>query len=304
MAETDYGQIAERIDEHQLARGLGWFSIGLGLAELLAPRKVARLIGVRPHPTLMRLVGLREIASGIGILSRNRPATWLQARVVGDIMDLTLLSPALLLNPRRRGSVALATTAVAGVTALDVMCTQKLGKSNGHRGAIHIRRAVTINKSPEELYQFWHQFENLPQFMNHVESVSATGNNRYHWVVKGPAGTHVEWDAEIIMDRTNELIAWRSCEGADVDNAGTVRFEKAPGNRGTAVRVQLEYKPPGGALGRTAAMLFGEAPEKQLAVDMLRFKQLMETGEIARTEGQPAGRQRSTSRKFDDFVRA
>jgi len=304
MSNTGYGQIAKRIDEQQLARGLGWFSIGLGVAELLVPRAVARLIGTRPHPTLIRLLGIREIASGIGILGRNQPEPWVQARVVGDIMDLALLSPALLFNGGRRGSVVLATTAVAGVTALDVMCTQKLNRANGRGGKIHLKTSIIINRSREELYQFWSQFERLPQFMNHLEAVRRLDEKRYHWIAKGPAGSYVEWDAEVIMDKPNELIAWRSLEGADVENAGSVRFERAPGNRGTLMKVQLEYAPPAGTLGKTIAMLFGEAPEKQIAVDLRRFKQLMETGEIARTEGQPAGRPKSTSAKFDDFVRA
>jgi uncharacterized membrane protein len=163
---------------------------------------------------------------------------------------------------------------------------------------------VTINRSPRELYEFWRTFEKLPQFMNHLKSVTQTGSNRSHWVAKGPAGTSVEWDAEIINERPDELIAWRSLPDSDVDHAGTVRFEPAGGKRGTVVKVELHYKPPAGALGKALAQLFGESPEKQIHVDLHRFKQLMEAGEIATTEGQPAGRSRSTSRKYDDFIRS
>ena len=139
--------------------------------------------------------------------------------------------------------------------------------------------------------------------MEHLKSVQTIGPNRWHWIAKGPKDIDIEWDAEVIVDRPNELIAWRSLEGADVDNAGSVRFERAPGGRGTIVRVKIEYRPPGGALGTAVAMLFGETPEKQVPMDLRRFKQLMETGEIPTTEGQPAGRPASTSRRFDDFVR-
>src|SRR5918911_2757879 len=118
-----------------------------------------------------------------------------------------------------------------------------------------VKRVATINRSPVELYNFWHNFENLPRFMKHLESVRATGEGRSHWVAKAPAGSAVEWDAEITQDRPNELIAWRSLPGADVDNEGSVRFERAPGGRGTLIRVNLRYDLPGGALGKAVATL-------------------------------------------------
>src|SRR5205823_3759938 len=114
-------------------------------------------------------------------------------------------------------------------------------------------------------------------------------NNRQHWVVKAPAGTKVEWDAEIVDDRPNELIGWRSVDDADVENEGSVHFERAPRNRGTVLYVQLRYKPPGGIAGAMVAKLFGEQPQQQLEHDLRRFKQILETGEIPRTDGQPSG---------------
>lgn len=158
----------------------------------------------------------------------------------------------------------------------------------GH--GIKVEKNITINRSPEELYRFWRNFENLPSFMNHLESVRTTGENRSHWVAKAPAGSTVEWDAEIYNEKENELIAWRSLEGADVDNAGSVRFEPATGGRGTTVRVTLKYDPPGGALGALFAKLFGEEPSQQIEEDLRRFKQVMEAGETPTTEGQPSGR--------------
>jgi uncharacterized membrane protein len=158
---------------------------------------------------------------------------------------------------------------------------------------IKVEKSVTVNKSPEELYRFWRNFENLPRFMNHLESVKDTGGDRSHWVAKAPAGKTVEWDAEIYNEKENELIAWRSLEGADVDNAGSVRFEPATGGRGTIVRVTLKYDPPGGPLGALVAKLFGEEPSQQIEEDLRRFKQVMETGETATTEGQSSGRSAS-----------
>ena len=288
----------------QMARGLGWLSIGLGIAGVVAPRGVARLIGVKDHPVLFQLLGLREIASGIGILTSRQPAGWLWTRVGGDAMDLALMGAAFTSENSNRPRLATATVAVASVTAMDMVCSEQLSRSSpGKFHAIHVEKSITVNRSKEDIYAFWHAFEQLPDFMNHLTSVKQTGDNRWHWIAKGPAGTKVEWDAEIINDKPNELIAWRSLEGADVDNAGTVRFERAPGGRGTKVTIKMDYNPPGGVIGAKIALLFGEAPEKQLEVDLHRFKQLMETGEIATTEGQSAGRARSTSRKYDDFVR-
>ncbi|HEX8844011.1 MAG TPA: SRPBCC family protein [Pyrinomonadaceae bacterium] len=159
-----------------------------------------------------------------------------------------------------------------------------------------VEKSVTINKSPEELYRFWRNFENLPKFMNHLESVKTYGDGRSHWVAKAPAGSTVEWDAEVYNEKENELIAWRSLEGADVDNAGSVRFEPAVGGRGTVVRVTLKYDPPAGKLGALVAKLFGEEPGQQVEEDLRRFKQVMETGEAATTEGQPTGRSAGAGR--------
>ena len=155
---------------------------------------------------------------------------------------------------------------------------------------VKVEKSMTINRSPEELYRFWRNFENLPRIMSHLESVRVTGEGRSHWVAKAPAGTTVEWDAEVYNEKENELIAWRSLEGADVNNAGSVRFQPAPGGRGTEVRVVLKYDPPGGVVGATVAKLFGEEPEQQIQEDLRRFKQFMETGETPTTEGQTSGR--------------
>jgi uncharacterized membrane protein len=284
----------------RLATALGWFSIGLGLAEVAMPRRLAKFLGIEDRPILLRALGAREIATGIGILTQPRPAGWFWARVGGDLMDLALLGTALASPRTNRGTLAAATAAVAGVTVLDVRCARQLSQQDG---VIHSRKSVTINRSPEDLYQFWHDFENLPRFMKHLESVHVIGAGRSHWVARAPGGTTVEWDAELTDDRPNELIAWRSRENAAVENSGAVRFERTPGGRGTVVRVEIQYRPPGGAIGSLVAKLFGEAPEQQVREDLRRFKQLMETGEIITTEGQPAGRKSSTSWKYDQTIR-
>ncbi|MUL36789.1 SRPBCC family protein [Gloeocapsopsis dulcis] len=156
---------------------------------------------------------------------------------------------------------------------------------------IKVEKTVTINKPAAELYSYWHDFAKLPTFMKHLESVTVIDSKKSHWVAKAPLDTNVEWDAEIIQERENELIAWASAEDADIENSGFVRFKPAPDNRGTEVKVVLEYNPPGGAIASAVAKLFGEEPEQQIGDDLRRFKQLMETGEIATTEGQSSGRE-------------
>lgn len=269
----------------KLARGLGWFSIGLGLAEALAPRAVAKIAGVDDEDTrLIRLYGLREIASGISIFMQGEhPTEAVWSRVAGDALDIASLVKAFTSKKSSKGRLAFATANVLAVTALDVLCAYQLSKDG--TGGTEVKKSIIINSSPEELYEFWHNFENLPTFMKHLEAVRVTGEGRSHWVAKAPAGGTVEWDAEVTDDRPNELIAWRSLEGADVDNVGSVRFERAPGGRGTIVKVEVEYSPPGGVLGSTVAKLFGEEPEQQISDDLRCLKQVIEVGEVIVSDG-------------------
>jgi uncharacterized membrane protein len=153
-----------------------------------------------------------------------------------------------------------------------------------HGEGIKVERSVIVNKTLEELYQFWRNPENLPRFMSHVASVQALDEKRSHWKLKSMGGTEFEWNAEIVNEKPNELIAWRTVGNADVDHAGSVHFEKLPADRGTKVRVVMEYRPPAGQLGAAVAKLFGEEPGQILETDLRRFKQLMETGFVASPE--------------------
>jgi len=127
---------------------------------------------------------------------------------------------------------------------------------------VHIQTSITINKSPAEIYAFWRDFKNLPLFLRNIESVTELEGGKSHWVAKGLAGSKVQWDAEIYNETENELIAWRSLENADVVNAGSVRFEKAPAGRGTYVRVTMNYNPPGGKVAASIAQLLGAEPRQ------------------------------------------
>lgn len=161
---------------------------------------------------------------------------------------------------------------------------QRLG---GPRG-IHVEEAITINRPIADVFRFWRNFENLPQFMEHLESVAVREEGISHWVATGPAGSRVEWDARIINELDNRLIAWQSLEGSTISTAGSVNFDVT--EHGTRVRVNLQYNPPGGRLGAMVARLFGEEPHQTIREDLRRFKRLFETGEIPTTKGQPSGR--------------
>jgi hypothetical protein len=145
-------------------------------------------------------------------------------------------------------------------------------------------KSVVVNREPDEVYAFWRDFTRFPQFMIHLDAVRDLGNGRSHWQAKGPGGKAIEWDAEVTHDRPNELIGWRSLPGADIDNEGSVRFERAPGGRGTLVRVNLRYDPPAGALGKAIATLMNTEPGQQVSDDLRRFKQLLEIGEVMRSD--------------------
>ncbi|WP_229401993.1 SRPBCC family protein [Micromonospora okii] len=277
-----------------LPRLLGVVSLALGAGGLLAPRAVARLTGVDDSPAALAVipaVGARELAHAAGLLAGRRPAGWAWTRVAGDALDLALLVRA---RADRRGErcrrVGRTTAVVAGLAAVDLFAAVRAGRARAaHRRAIDVEVAVTVNRSPAEAYRFWRDLENLPRFMAHLESVRVEDVRRSHWTARGPAGRPVSWAAEIVDDRPNRSLAWRSMPGTRVPSAGRVRFVPAPGDRGTEVRVRLRYAPPAGALGRAVAKLFGEEPEQQVRDDLRRFKQVMETGEVVRSEGSPDG---------------
>jgi uncharacterized membrane protein len=289
-----HDRVAER-----LAVGLGWFSIALGVAEVAAPGRVAQLIGIRPTDEtdkILRGYGAREIGVGLAILARPEQARWLWARVAGDVLDMGTLGAAMAADGTDRNRALAATLAVAGVTALDAVVARRLhGNGLDHdveaparrprNRHVRVEKSITINRPVEAVYRFWRNFENFPRFMRHLTSVEDLGNGRTRWRAKAPAGMTVKWDAEILQERENEWIAWRSVEGSQVENSGSVRFQPAPGARGTEVRVQLEYHPPAGTFGRVIAYLFGEEPEQQVQDDLRRFKQLVETGEIPISDG-------------------
>ncbi len=163
-----------------------------------------------------------------------------------------------------------------------------LGVSTAGAQTVQIEHAITVNVEPQRLYDFWRNFENLPRVMPHLVEVRTHGESRSHWVARAPGGTRVEWDAELVEDQAPHLIAWRALPGqAQVWSAGTVRFQPAPGDRGTEVRVHMEYAPPAGPIGQAVAKLAGEEPDNQVLDSLRRLKMIFEAGEVATSAMRP-----------------
>ena len=218
-------------------------------------------------------------------------------------------APLLLLGVSRRG-IAGTAAAIIGSGLMYQGMTGKLQQLAGGEGGrtkskaasvehgqgMKVMASTTIDRPREEIYRFWRNFENLPHFMDDVVSVEVKDDKRSHWKVKGPTGQTVEWDAEIINEIENELIAWKSTGSADdVSNAGSVHFKTASGNRGTWVQTEINYQPPGGKLAALASRLLPKDPERMARKNLQRLKQFMELGEIVTIEGQPSARREGSS---------
>jgi len=282
-----------------LGRGLGWFGVLAGVAALLAPRAVGSAVGLGSNRrSVVRSIGMRELASGVGILTPGNPAPWLWLRTAGDVADLALLAGGMRPGNSGRGKAALSFATVAGVLALDAFAASHFTRHARHplvSGVaaptdLYFETSIATARTPQECYQFWRHVENLPRFMGGVESVRQLDERRFHWVTRGPSARSMEWDCEITEDRPGEALAWRTLDGAQVPNAGSVIFEPAPNGRGTIVRLSIHYSPPGGELTAGLVKLLRQDPQSQVREDLRRFKQLLETGEIATTRGQPTGR--------------
>ena len=169
--------------------------------------------------------------------------------------------------------------AVAGFVAVRAVAAKRI-KTLPYGYGIKLKKSVTVNAPPEQLYRYWRNLTNICRFSTDILSIQATDGSRSHWILRVPGGFTIGWDAEITVDRPGEMIGWRSLDGADLDNAGYVRFEPATGGRGTVVRVALQYNPPAGKVGAALSSVLGEKPGNLIEEALRRFKGLMEAGEI------------------------
>ena len=259
----------ERSQDVRVSQALGWFSVGLGLAELAAPRAIARSLGAADGTALLRLAGAREVLSGAGLLAAPDARAWRWARVAGDVLDLAMLGVLARQDGADRGKLGRASLAVLGVTAVDV------GAALASRPAPEKgppRAFVTIGKSPDECYRAWNDLALLRRAMSFTDSIEALDRKRTRWT-----SGKLQWEAETTEDVPGRRIAWRTLPGGDVEGSGAVEFREAPGGRGCVVTLEMRMSKP-----RPLA-------EAKAKTDLLRFKQLLETGTIATTAGQSAG---------------
>ncbi len=237
-----------------------------------------------------------DVPQNRGHINVNDSERWLSSMIGGALTAYGLRRrswPALALSLLGGAFVFRGLTGHCNVYEALGISTNTLGRRKVRTGrAIKVEKTITVDRSPEELYRFWRNVENLPRFMSHLKRVKAIDETHSEWTVKAPAGMTVSWEAKIINEKPNEIIGWCSLEGADVDNAGSVHFTPAPTGSGTEVRVILQYDPPGGMVGAVLATLFGEDPGRQIEEDLRRFKQVMESAKHA-TEEQHHGKQAS-----------
>jgi uncharacterized membrane protein len=263
-----------------LSRGLGWFSVGLGLTELAAPRVLARAIGIDDSGltgVTIRAMGARELLNGLGILARPRRALPLWARVAGDAIDLAFLAWAFGAKRTHTQRLVGAIASVAGVAALDVIASRRAAAAQ-LAATRPIIRTITVYRPAADVYAYWHDFEQLPVFMSHLESVEDLGNGRSRWTASLPAGGVVSWEAEVIEDRPGERIEWRTVRGSKHPNRGRVTFRPILGGSATEVCVEVQM---GHGIEAAVAKLFAGA---QVEGDLRRFKQVLETGEVVRSD--------------------
>jgi uncharacterized membrane protein len=280
-----------------LVKGLAAASLSLGLSEVLAPRRVAAVAGVddtRRSRSVIRALGLRECGHGAALLLGPNKLVW--TRVAGDVLDVgVLLAGVAKRRPGQRGRGSVSALALGAIGAVDLYAALRTTRDDGSTGrhgnaTRHrtLQAAITVQQEPQEVYTFWRELENLPSFMYHLKSVTSESAERSRWIANAPIGQQVQWEAQITDDQPGTRIAWESLPGSTVQNSGSVEFKPAPAG-GTEVHVTIAYHIPGGTLGKAVATILGESPEQQVNDDLRRLKQLLETGQVLRSDGSPEG---------------
>ena len=269
-------------DGSSLSRALGWFGIALGTAELVAPDLLARVIGIKPDRRsswILRAFGVREIFAGLGILARPRRPMPVWSRVLGDVLDTAALATAAFTRRKSGTRVAGALAAVAGAGVLDFVASRRVQKAYNESNR-PVMFAVTIAKSPMEVYDFYRKLEQLPIFMDYLESVVETGPRMSHWIAKTPVGGRVEWDAEIIDDRPGQCIAWKSLPDSPIETRGQITFAANPAGH-CEVHCEMQLGVLGSGPSAALARWFAKP---QIKGDLRRLKQVLETGEVLRSD--------------------
>lgn len=260
----------------RLGRGVGWTSLGLAAAQLIAPGALLRLLGIGPSrraAAIVRLLGVGKLGAGLGVLLAPRRPLPLAVRAAHDVVELGLAGFAgrHLSAPRRLAGAL----AIGGVGVLDGAAARRAQQTFGGE-APTVMYSVTINRPPAEVYAFFRRFERLPRFMDYLEEVRELDARRSRWVARLPGGRPVTWEARIVDDIPGELIAWEALEGSRIATRGRITFARTPGRDMTEVRVEMQLGPRGHA----SAVLARAFAKPEVKGDLRRLKQVLETGEV------------------------
>jgi uncharacterized membrane protein len=277
-----------RLARRRRVVGLGWLSLAVGAAQVVAPRVVGKLVGVRaPRRVqgLIRLLGVRGLLSGLGLLSRGRAGRWLKARIAGDLIDFGLLRKALRQPGARRARTAGALLATWGLALYDARTSLLARRDALALASAPVRRSITIARPAAAIFRMWRDFSHLSDFFPHVDFVDVIDEQTSRWRVRGATGDVLEWETVIVEERPDELLRWKSVDRASVATSGVLQLVPAPGGRGTEVHLEVQYHPPGGAVGRIIASLWSESPEQELDAALRRLKQRLETGGVVHADG-------------------
>ena len=277
------------------ARALGWFSLGLGAVETAAPNALARWLGTRRRPGLVRAAyGLREVGVGAALLTTSRPRPWVWARVAGDVLDLATLAAALGGRRANRGAVGMALASVAAVTALDVRTALALGDGADRAGAPPdaetVHGEVTVDRPPEEVYWAWRDPVTVATMLQPFLKVHARSPMLADLQPRTPLGRVLRWSWDVPDERPGEFMRFRSLPGSTVPNEGTATLRPTADGRGTHLVVEARYRAPGGRLAIRALSGLGVVPQTALDEALRRFKDLVESGRApTREEDRSAG---------------
>ncbi len=270
------------------AAGLGWFSIGLGLVELLAPRAITGPLGLRGRDGLVRAFGAREIGTGIGLLTATDPSPWLWGRVAGDALDIAMLAAGL--RDDRRPNVFAALAMLAAIAALDAYCASRATLGEQAPEEAEVERRITVGASAPELLQLLQEPDTLARIMAHFAAVQPAGADLTRWTLPGPVGSSFSWTMRSVVDGDDGGLCWEAEPGQPaLLGAASARLHPGPRGRGTVVSLRARFGRPGlsGGIGR---MLPELVPGALLDTSLHFLKSLAETGEIPTTERQPAAR--------------
>lgn len=266
------------LSSRKLALGIGCYSIAVAVLELLSPKTVNQTVGLNDdtkHRNLVRIRGLRELISGVGIVAAQKPAAFLWSRVAGDLLDFVLVGKSLTSSHNQRQKLMIATAVFSGVALIDVLGSLSQHKSGSHK--LRLKRSIKVNGTPRELYSLWRHPETLSTIMEQFAEFEYIDEQSSHWKIPGEIGPALEWEAQIVEAREGEYLRWESLPGTTLPTKGWVSFRSVGKQSGkTEVSLCMDFEPPAGVLGEAALTLVQGIPNGLVQIMLTRFKQLAE----------------------------